>query len=96
MVYWICAVPEEALAVYVPFVCPEPGVAIVTEECRKINPAIEVLPWEYNVDFRPNQAEIKAYGTAQLPLGSIPLLTFENGKAFDRDGEKGLIERLRN
>ena len=41
------------------------------DECRKINPAIEVLPWEYNIDFRPSQTEIKAYGTAQLPLESI-------------------------
>jgi hypothetical protein len=68
------------------------GVAIVTEECRKINPAIEVLPWEYNIDFRPTQTEIKAYGTAQLPLDSIPLLTFENGKAFERDGEHGSLK----
>lgn len=68
------------------------AVAIVTEECRKINPAIEVLPWEYNVDFRPHQAENKRYGTAQLPRDSIPLLTFENGKAFELDGERGWLK----
>jgi hypothetical protein len=68
------------------------GVAIVTEECRKANPAIEVLPWEYNIDFRPNQVELKAFGTEQLPPYSIPLLTFENGKAFERDGERGSLK----
>ncbi|HZT32665.1 MAG TPA: hypothetical protein VFA33_22435 [Bryobacteraceae bacterium] len=68
------------------------GVEIVTEECRKINPAIEVLPWEYNIDFRPSMVELKAYGTAQLPLDSIPLLTFENGKSFERDGERGSLK----
>jgi hypothetical protein len=68
------------------------GVSIVSEECRKINPAIEVLPWEYNIDFRPEQADIKRYGTAQLPLETIPLLTFENGKAFERDGERGSLK----
>lgn len=63
------------------------AVGIVTEECRRLNPAIEVLPWEYNVDFRPEQAGTKRYGTAQLPRDSIPLLTFENGKSFELDGE---------
>lgn len=68
------------------------GVAIVTEECHKINPAIEVLPWEYNIDFRPTMVETKRYGTMQLPVNSIPLLTFENGKAFERDGERGSLK----
>ena len=36
--------------------------------------------------------ELKAYGTAQLPLDSIPLLTFENGKGFERDGEHGSLK----
>jgi hypothetical protein len=68
------------------------AVAIVTEECHRINPAIEVLPWEYNVNFRPSNAENKAYGTAQLPRDSIPLLTFENGKGIEFDGEKGWLK----
>lgn len=68
------------------------GVAIVAEECHKINPNIEVLPWEYNIDFRPAQVETKRYGTAQLPVDSIPLLTFENGKGFERDGERGSLK----
>jgi hypothetical protein len=67
------------------------GVAIVTEECRKLNPAIEVLPWDYNVDFRPDQVEVKRYGTSQLPLYSIPVLTFENGKSFERDGQRASL-----
>jgi hypothetical protein len=35
--------------------------------------------------------EIKKYGTAQLPLNTIPLMTFENGKGFERDGERGFL-----
>ena len=68
------------------------GVEIVSEECRKVNPGIEVLPWEYNIDFRPSALEIKKYGTAQLPVETIPLLTFENGKSFERDGERGSLK----
>lgn len=68
------------------------GVAIVSEECRKINPAIEVLPWEYNINFRPDMVETKKYATAQLPVETIPLLTFENGKGFERDGERGWLK----
>ena len=67
------------------------GVAIVTEECHRINPAIEILPWEYNVDFRPSNVDVKRYVITQLPQDSIPLLTFENGKAFTHDGETGTV-----
>lgn len=67
------------------------GVSIVTEECHKLNPAIEVLPWDYNVDFRPEQVEVKEYVVRQLPVLSIPLLTFENGKSFVREGERGYL-----
>jgi hypothetical protein len=68
------------------------GVRIVSEETRKLNPAIEVLPWEYNVDFKPSMVELKQYGTAQLPVESIPLLTFENGKSMVFDGEHGSLK----
>jgi len=67
------------------------GVAVVTEECHKINPAVEILPWEYNVDFRPSNVDVKRYVITQLPQDSIPLLTFENGKAFTHDGETGTV-----
>ena len=33
------------------------AVAIVAEECQRLNPAIEILPWDYNVDFRPQQRQ---------------------------------------
>lgn len=65
------------------------AVAIVVEECRKLNPKIEILPWEYNIDFRPEQVELKRYFISQLPQYSIPLLTFENGKSFEIDGQRG-------
>ena len=68
------------------------GVGIVSEECRKINPEIEVLPWEYNINFRPEMVETKKFATSQLPVETIPLLTFENGKAFERDGERGSLK----
>lgn len=67
------------------------AVGIVAEEAHRINPAIEILPWEYNLDFRPDRAEDKAYVMTQLPEDTIPLLTFENGKGFELDGQKGWL-----
>ncbi len=68
------------------------GVNIVVEECQKINPAIEVLPWDYNIDFAPDKVEIKEYVIEQLPKYSIPLITFENGKGFILDEESGYLK----
>lgn len=65
------------------------AVAIAAEEAHKINPKIEILPWEYNIAFSPDQTETKAYVMTQLPETVIPLLTFENGKGFELDGQKG-------
>jgi hypothetical protein len=65
------------------------AVAIVAEECHRVNPAIEILPWEYNIDFRPQNVELKRYFIQQLPADTIPLLTWENGKSFELDGMKG-------
>jgi hypothetical protein len=65
------------------------AVAIVAQECHKLNPAIEVLPWDYNIDFRPDKVELKKYVIDQLPQDTIPLVTFENGKEFNFDGESG-------
>ena len=65
------------------------AVGVVAEECHRINPAIEILPWEYNIDFRPQNVEMKRYFIQQLPDGTIPLLTWENGKSFEMDGMKG-------
>ena len=62
---------------------------IVAEECHRVNPAIEILPWEYNIDFRPQNVEMKRYFIRQLPAGTIPLLTWENGKSFEIDGMQG-------
>ncbi|NTV38259.1 MAG: hypothetical protein HGA82_03655, partial [Anaerolineales bacterium] len=67
------------------------AVGIVAEECHKINPAIEILPWEYNIDFRPQKADLKRYFIQQLPADTIPLLTWENGKSFEIDGLKGYL-----
>jgi len=68
------------------------AVAIVAEECHKIDPEIEILPWEYNIDFRPQQADIKRYFISQLPQETIPLLTWENGKSFEIDGLQGYLK----
>jgi len=65
------------------------AVGVVAEECRKVNPEIEILPWEYNIDFRPSNVETKKYFIQQLPDGVTPLLTWENGKSFEIDGYHG-------
>lgn len=67
------------------------AVGIVAEECHRVNPSIEVLPWEYNIDFRPQKAELKRYFIQQLPTDTIPLLTWENGKSFEIDGLQGYL-----
>jgi hypothetical protein len=68
------------------------GVTVVVEECKKINPAIEVLPWDYNIDFAPDKVEIKEYVIERLPTYAIPLITFENGEGFILDGESGYLK----
>ncbi len=68
------------------------GVGVATEEFHRLNPAIEVLPWDYNVNFRPEMVEVKRYVIQQYPQNVIPLLTFENGKGFERDGERGYLQ----
>ena len=67
------------------------AVGIVAEECHRVNPAIEILPWEYNIDFRPQNVELKRYFIQQLPADTIPLLTWENGKSFELDGMHGYL-----
>jgi hypothetical protein len=67
------------------------AVGIVAEECHRVNPAIEILPWEYNIDFRPQNADMKRYFIQQLPADTIPLLTWENGKSFEIDGMQGYL-----
>jgi hypothetical protein len=65
------------------------AVGIVEEECHRVNPSLEILPWEYNIDFRPQNVDIKRYFIQQLPANTIPLLTWENGKSFEIDGLQG-------
>jgi hypothetical protein len=65
------------------------AVSVVEEECHRLNPSIEILPWEYNIDFRPQNSDIKRYFIQQLPEKTIPLLTWENGKSFVLDGLSG-------
>lgn len=67
------------------------AVAIVEEECHRINPSIEILPWEYNINFRPDNSDIKRYFITRLPDGVIPMLTWENGKSFEIDGMQGYL-----
>lgn len=67
------------------------AVRIAADEAHRINPKVEILPWEYNVAFSPDQAATKAYVMTQLPESTIPLLTFENGKSFELDGQKGYL-----
>ena len=67
------------------------AVSIVAEECHRVDPAIEILPWEYNIDFRPEKANLKRYFIQQLPQDTIPLLTWENGKSFELEGLRGYL-----
>ena len=67
------------------------AVEIVVEEAHRVNPDIEVLPWEYNIDFRPTQVDLKRYFIQQLPKESIPLVTWENGKSFELEGFQGYL-----
>jgi hypothetical protein len=67
------------------------AVSIVEEECHRVNPSIEILPWEYNIDFRVQNVEIKRYFIHELSSGTIPLLTWENGKSFEMEGMKGYL-----
>ncbi|MCZ2150089.1 MAG: hypothetical protein LC126_20215 [Bryobacterales bacterium] len=68
------------------------GVAIAAEEMHKINPAIEVLPWDYNIDFRARSVDTKRYVIDRYAQDVIPLVTWENGKTFIRDGEEGYLK----
>ena len=67
------------------------AVRIVEEECHNINSNIEVLAWEYSIDFRPQNAETKRYFIQQLPKKSTPMLTWENGKSFEIDNMQGYL-----
>jgi hypothetical protein len=67
------------------------AVGIAADEAHKVNPKVEILPWEYNIAFSPDQVATKAYVMTQLPESTIPLLTFENGKSFELDGQKGYL-----
>jgi hypothetical protein len=67
------------------------AVGIVEEECHKVNPLIDILPWEYNIDFRKQKSDLKRYFIKQLPSKTIPLLTWENGKSFELDGMSGYL-----
>jgi hypothetical protein len=67
------------------------GVRLVMEECRRHDPEFEVLPWEYNIDFRPQRAELKRRVVSRLPAETIPLVTWENGKSFELGPLRGYI-----
>lgn len=68
------------------------GVNIAAEEMHKLNPAIEVLAWDYNIDFRPSAVELKQYVIGRYASDVTPLVTWENGKGFVRDGEHGYLK----
>ncbi|NLO02269.1 MAG: hypothetical protein GX126_08135 [Bacteroidales bacterium] len=65
------------------------AVKIVEDECHKIDPSIDILPWEYNINNRPQNVDIKEYFIEQLPDQVVPMPTWENGKSFELDDMKG-------
>ena len=68
------------------------GVAIAADEFHKVNPSIEVLAWDYNLDFRRQAVDLKRFVIDQYPSDVILLVTWENGKSFMRDGEEGYLK----
>jgi hypothetical protein len=68
------------------------GVTIAADEFHKVNPKIEVLAWDYNLDFRRQAVDLKRFIIDQYPSDVIPLVTWENGKGFVRDGEEGYLK----
>jgi len=68
------------------------GIAVAAEEMHRINPAIEILAWDYNIDFRPGAEETKRYVIDRYAPGVTPFITWENGKGFERDGERGYLK----
>lgn len=44
-----------------------------------------------NIDFRPQNVDLKRCFVQQLPADTIPLLTWENGKSFEIDGMHGYL-----
>jgi len=67
------------------------AVGIVEQECHKLNPDIEILPWEYNINCRPQNEDIKRYFIQQLPVKTVPMPTWDKGKSFDFEGMKGYL-----
>ena len=68
------------------------GINIAAEEMHRINPAIEVLAWDYNIDFRPSAVGLKRYVIRSYSQDVTPLITWENGKSVERDGERGYLK----
>ena len=68
------------------------GVNVAAEEMHRINPALEVLAWDYNIDFRPSAVELKRYVIDAYAPDVTPLVTWENGKDLERDGEHGYLK----
>jgi len=67
------------------------AVGIVTEEVHRVDPSIDVLTWEYNIDFRPTSTAVKRFAVATMPKDSIPLVTWENGKGFELGPYRGYL-----
>jgi hypothetical protein len=66
-------------------------VGAVVEEVHRVDPSVDVLTWEYNIDFRPTSAAVKRFAVTAMPKGSIPLVTWENGKSFELGPYRGYL-----
>ena len=65
------------------------AVGIVEEECHKIDPTIDILPWEYNINFRPDNSDVKRYssntfltGCTVINLGKRPEFELTEGRVI--------------
>lgn len=46
------------------------AVGVAADAAHKINPKVEILPWDYNVSFRPENVPLKNYVMTQLRVGT--------------------------
>ena len=72
------------------------AVGIAADEAHKVNPKVEILPWEYNVAFSPDQVATKAYVMTQLPESTIPAADLRKRQELRTRRAEGLSARLRH
>lgn len=68
------------------------AIQIVEEEAHRLDPRVEIVPWDYNIDFRPAQTTIKTLVIEAYPAAVIPMVTFETGSRIVREGAESYVK----